>query len=172
LASHCGGSKLPPTSLPNVDDLTLRTFQAFGRVFHLHRQAMLRDLSAFGLHHGEVIALRLLAETDGMSQRDLADVLHLSRPRVTSILQALEKAGAVTRRPDPGDQRITRVFLTETGRRQEEANRASFEDYVNSTVGSLSQADKIELERLLELLAARMSERLRSQGGQEAGPGA
>jgi MarR family transcriptional regulator, organic hydroperoxide resistance regulator len=161
---------MPAAPLDNVDELTLRTFKAFGRAFHLHRQALLRGLSRTGLHHGEVIALRLLAETDGMSQRDLADVLHLSRPRVTSILQNLEKSGAVTRASDPDDQRVTRVFLTAGGRQQEEANRAAFEEYVNATIGALDDADKVELERLLDALSARIAARLQSTSGQETGP--
>lgn len=105
-----------------------------------------------------------------MSQRDLADVLHLSRPRVTSILQNLEKSGAVTRSSDPDDQRVTRVFLTARGRRQEEANRAAFEEYVKATIGALDDADKVELERLLDILSARIAERLQSFSGQETGP--
>lgn len=169
-APHCDGSKLPAAPLDNVDQLTLRTFQAFGRAFHLHRQALLRGISKTGLHHGEVIALRLLAESDGMSQRELADVLHLSRPRVTTILQNLERTGAVRRSPDPDDQRLTRVFLTDKGRQQEQANRAAFEEYVTATIGALDDADKVELERLLDALSARIAERLQSSPGPEAGP--
>ncbi len=103
-----------------------------------------------------------------MSQRDLAEILHLSRPRITSLLQGLEKAGAVRRSVDPDDQRVTRVYLTPEGRRQEEANRAAFEEYVNSTVGFLSDDDKRELARLLEALALRIEERLRSSEDEQA----
>lgn len=163
--AHCPGGRLPRPPLHNVDPLTQRAFEAFGRVLHLHRQAMLRGLRRSGLHHGAVIALRLLALSDGMSQRDLAEVLHLSRPRTTGILQSLEKAGAVRRVADPDDQRITRVFLTAEGRRLEEAHRAAFEDYVNSTVGALNAEEKQQLAHLLELLAAQIEERLRSQSG-------
>ncbi len=121
-----------------------------------------------GLDHSAVFALRLLAENDGMSQRDLAEILHLSRPRITSLLQGLEKVGAVRRLADPNDQRVTRVYLTPEGRRQEEANRAAFEEYVNSTVGSLSDDDKCELARLLEALALRIEERLRGPEDEQA----
>ena len=111
---------------------------------------MQRRLSNPGAHHGELISLRLLATSEGMSQRDLAETLHLSRPRVTVILQRLEKAGAVRREVDPDDQRITRVFLTAEGRRQEVEHRAAFETYINQTVGKLSDEDKLELTRLLD----------------------
>jgi len=104
------------------------------------------------------MSLRLLATGEGMSQSDLADTLHLSRPRVTRILQGLEKAGAVRREVDPDDQRITRVFLTAEGRRQELENRAAFEEYINQTIGKLSDQDKLELTRLLDEVSGHIAE--------------
>ena len=140
----------PPSGADNLDQATLRAFNALGRLFHLQRQAMQRKLSNPETHHGALISLRLLAGNDGMSQRDLADILHLSRPRVTSILQSLEKAGAIRREVDSADQRVSRVFLTPEGRRQEMGNRAAFEEYVRRTIGKLSDVDKLELARLLD----------------------
>jgi DNA-binding MarR family transcriptional regulator len=118
---------------------------------------MQQRLSNAGAHHGEFMSLRLLATSEGASQSDLAETLHLSRPRVTRILQGLEKAGVVTREVDPGDQRVTRVFLTAEGRRQESENRAAFEDYINGTIGRLSDPDKLELARLLDELSGHIA---------------
>jgi DNA-binding MarR family transcriptional regulator len=118
---------------------------------------MQRRLTTSGAHHGELISLRLLSQNDGMSQRDLAETLHLSRPRITSILQQLERSGAVTREPDADDQRMTRVFLTPEGRRRELENRAAFEEYVGQTLGALSDADKLELARLLDEVSGRIA---------------
>jgi MarR family transcriptional regulator, organic hydroperoxide resistance regulator len=157
---HGLGPALPPPPDIDTDCVTVRAFHALGRVFHLHRQAMTRRLSNPGTHHGELFCLRLLARSDGMSQRDLADTLHLSRPRVTSILQGLEKAGAVRREPDSQDQRITRVFLTAEGRRREMMNRAALEEYVERTLGRMSEADQLELIRLLDQVSGNIAELL------------
>jgi MarR family transcriptional regulator, organic hydroperoxide resistance regulator len=171
IAQHPAMSPIPP--LPGVDGIdqaTVQAFQALGRVFHLHRQAMQRRLSHPETHHGELITLRLLTSTDGISQRELADTLHLSRPRVTSILQGLEKVGAVRREPDPDDQRLTRVFLTDEGRRQEMENRAAFEEYINQTIGALSEADKLQLTRLLDEVSARIATLVCVGGAEHAAP--
>lgn len=106
----------------------------------------------------------LLREHDGMSQRELASVFHLSPPRVSMILRTLEESGAIERRVDESDRRIVRVFLTSEGRRREEEQRAVFEDYVSRTMGSLSEKDRQELERLLTELAERTEELLREEG--------
>jgi DNA-binding MarR family transcriptional regulator len=118
---------------------------------------MRRRLSNPVAHHGELITLRLLTTSDGMSQKDLAETLHLSRPRITNILQGLEKAGAVRREVDANDQRVTRVFLTAEGRRQELENRAAFEEYIKQTMGRLSDQDKLELTRLLDQVSGHIA---------------
>jgi DNA-binding MarR family transcriptional regulator len=147
-----------------IDAVTLQAFHALGRLFHLHRQAMRRRLSNPVAHHGELISLRLLTTSDGMSQKDLAETLHLSRPRITSILQGLEKAGAVRREVDANDQRITRVFLTAEGRRQEVEDRAAFEEYIKQTIGKLSDPDKLELLRLLDQVSGHIAELVCADG--------
>jgi len=104
-----------------------------------------------------VFCLKILAHHDGMSQRDLADKLNLSRPWITKMLQSMEKAGVVTRRADEQDQRVTRVYLTQAGRVREAELRRVWAEYLNETVGSLSEDERIQLERLIRRLSDRIS---------------
>jgi DNA-binding MarR family transcriptional regulator len=151
----------------NLDPATLEAFQAMGRLFHLHRQVMSRQLSGHERHHGEVVSLRLISQADGIGQRELAEIMHLSRPRVSIILHGLEQAGAVRREADPADRRLTRVFMTEEGYRREEQNRAAFEKYLKSTVGRLSEEDKRELTRLLEEISGYLTELVVAAGSDQ-----
>jgi DNA-binding MarR family transcriptional regulator len=153
-----------------VDHATLQALHALGRLCHLHRQALLRRLSNPVVHHGELIILRLLATSDGMSQKDLAETLYLSRPRVTRILQGLEKEGAVRREVDADDQRITRVFLTAQGREQELEFRGAFEEYINQTIGALSEVDKLEFTRLLDEVSDQITKLACAGGAEHAAP--
>jgi DNA-binding MarR family transcriptional regulator len=150
-----------------VDELTSQVFQAFRRAIQLQRQLVLKTLSQKGGHHGEAFCLRALSENDGVSQRDLATMLHLSRPRVTTMLQALEAAGAVVRRSDERDRRLTRVFLTPEGRRRERELHAGWADHINQTIGVLSEADRRELGRLLDQVSDH-SARILSDGEEPA----
>jgi MarR family transcriptional regulator, organic hydroperoxide resistance regulator len=140
-------------ALDGVDAASADVFRALRRTFLLQRQLMEKALAAKGSHPGEAMCVRLLDEHEGMSQRDLADTLHLSRPRVTAILQRLEKRGAVVRRADERDQRLTRVALTAEGRRLAEGLRTVFVACITRTIGGLSEDDRRELERLLGSLA-------------------
>jgi MarR family transcriptional regulator, organic hydroperoxide resistance regulator len=153
--------------METADPAAAGAFQALGRIFHLHRTAMQRLFANTETHHGEVFSLRLLAIHDGMSQRDLAETLHLSRPRVTSILQGLEKAGAVRREADAADQRITRVFLTEEGRRREMQHREAFEAFLEKTIGVLTDQDKLDLTRILNEVSGHIAEMLGTSAKEE-----
>ena len=157
---------LPPLLLDGVDPLSARVLQALRKIIHVHRQLMVKTLAERGTHPGEAVCLRLLAQHDGISQRDLAGMLHLSRPRVTTMLQTLEKAGTIVRRPDETDQRLTRVYLTPQGHGLEEELRSLTAEFINRTIGTMTVADRCELERLLEELAANTSRALLENEGE------
>ena len=151
--------------LENVEPLTARAFQACGRVLRLHRQAIVRTLDERGVHHSEAFCLRLLANNEGVNQAELADILHISRPQVTKILQSLEKDGSLVRRVDENDQRRTLVFLTEAGRDEERRFRSFLDGYINLSIGALPEADRCELERLLNAIAGHIEELLHAGRG-------
>jgi len=63
------------------------------------------------------VILEQLASRDGLSQRELAEAVHIEAPTLTRHLDRLDAEGLVRRRPDRADRRVTRVELTEAGRR-------------------------------------------------------
>jgi len=109
--------------------------------------------------------LRLLANNEGVNQAELAEILHISRPQVTKILQSLEKDGSIVRHVDESDQRRTLVFLTEAGRDEERRFRSFLDGYINQSIGALPEADRCELERLLNDIAGHIEEMLRADRG-------
>jgi len=135
-------------------------FAALRTTFALNRQLAERVMAEWGMHPSEAMCLRILAERNGVSQSDLAELLHLSRPRVTSILQDFEKSGIVERRTDEHDQRITRVFLTAEGRRLAQELGRVFAAVIGRTIGALSEADRRELIRLFGRLMTNIGEAL------------
>jgi len=154
--------------LDGVDDLSSQVFFAFLVTLRLHKQLMFRTLAGQGTHPGQIFCLHVLAGHDGISQRDLADALRLSRPTVSKMLQAMQKAGAVERRPDAADRRLTRVFLTAAGRDLERQLRGVVADFVNETIGDLPENDRRELARLLGELGGLMSRALARRGPEAA----
>jgi DNA-binding MarR family transcriptional regulator len=71
-----------------------------------------------GLTAAQYNVLNVLGpRTDGMSQRELGDVLVVDRSNVTGLLDRMEKAGWVRRADDPADRRVYRITLTPSGRK-------------------------------------------------------
>ncbi len=85
------------------------------QVCRLHRARAHTLLEQLGLYHGQPPLLFALWEQEGLSHTELAERLHIQPATVTKMVQRMEKAGFVERRPDPADQRVSRVHLTEAG---------------------------------------------------------
>lgn len=64
-------------------------------------------------HAGILFVLNRYGE---MSQRKLAKKLNLTPPSVTAAIQKMEKLDYIQRKPDPDDQRVMLLSLTENGR--------------------------------------------------------
>jgi DNA-binding MarR family transcriptional regulator len=73
-------------------------------------------LEALGLYRGQPSVLQALWEQEGLMHTELARRVQVQPATITKMLQRMEKTGFVERRPDPDDQRVSRVYLTEAGR--------------------------------------------------------
>ena len=151
--------------LEGVDPLSMDVFKAFKRSMVLNRHLMAMSLSGEESHPGQAGCLLALSHHDGMSPSELADVLHVSRPTVTTMLQRMETAGAIERRTDEHDQRVTRVHLTPRGLELAERMRMVHADVIRTTIGRLPEDDRHELLRLLSLLNEHAVQQLREIGG-------
>src|SRR5215467_11358850 len=88
------------------------------------------------------------------NQLKLAQHLGVDRTVMTYLLDKLENAGLIERRPDPRDRRARQIVATATGReRLEDLNRRlrAAEDHVLS--GLDSEADRLVFRALLRRLA-------------------
>lgn len=141
-----------PIDLEGIDPLSADVLTAFRKQMHLTRQVFMRLAAGKGGHSGRTLVLGMLAGHDGISQKDLAEKMHLARPTITIMLQKMESEGLIERWDDPEDQRLTRIRLTGAGRAQSKILGDAYKSFIDSTMGALSEADRTELARLLELL--------------------
>lgn len=76
-----------------------------------------RRIERHGVGFGHWPFLRVLWESDGLTQRELATRTGMSAPTALAVLDALERKGLVRREPDPHDRRKINVSLTSKGRK-------------------------------------------------------
>ena len=84
---------------------------------HAFAQAYKQWLEPMGLTYPQYLVMLLLWEKDGRSDNELGQPLSLDSGTLTPLLKRMEKAGFVTRARDERDERVTRIFLTDDGRR-------------------------------------------------------
>ncbi|MBB2188013.1 MarR family transcriptional regulator [Gluconacetobacter liquefaciens] len=83
------------------------------------RTRLERDLKPVGMTvAGFRPMVYLMMMPDGTSQRDLAAALDTDTSALVRVLDLLEEAGLVERRPDADDRRANNLFITEEGRRK------------------------------------------------------
>jgi DNA-binding MarR family transcriptional regulator len=92
----------------------------FAQVCHLHYTRAHQLLETIGLYRGQPPVLKYLWRQEGQTQSDLAAQLNIAPATLTRMLQRMEKNGFITRKSDKNDMRLTRVYLTESGRQIEE----------------------------------------------------
>lgn len=61
--------------------------------------------------------LLIARKLENPSQKDLAGEMSVTAPSITMMVRRLEESGFLTREPDPEDQRIIRIRLTDKGNR-------------------------------------------------------
>jgi len=144
-----------------------QAFGAFMRAMHAHRQLMARKLTEHGVAPAQAFCLAEIAHNDGITQRDLAESLNVARPTITVMLHKMESAGLIERRTDERDQRYTRIFLTEQGQATHTTLHALVDNVIDESVGRLSEADQLELVRLMGLVHDSMTSALDREGTTE-----
>ncbi|MFG2821254.1 MarR family winged helix-turn-helix transcriptional regulator [Kitasatospora sp. NPDC048365] len=95
---------------------------AYGRIYRLAKamgDKMEDAYAPYGIGRGEfdvLATLRRAGEPYSLSPRELTATLMLTTGGMTGRLDKLERAGLVTRSPDPNDRRGLRITLTDKGR--------------------------------------------------------
>lgn len=159
---------------PHLQPEVLTVFRAFRAAAQAQKALLHRALALHGSSPTEAMCLRVLMTQPGVTQKELADLLHISPSRITATLQELERRGQVVRAPDELDQRLTRVHLTEAGRSRAEELRGVFGWVLGRTLGSLPGADLLRAKELLEHIAMQSSKllcELEKAGGPEGTTG-
>lgn len=82
----------------------------------LFRKLLDRRLQPLGLSRAQWSVLAILANRDGLSQSQLAEILEVEKTTTGRLIDHVQKRGWIERRPIPGDRRLWGIYLTEQAR--------------------------------------------------------
>lgn len=148
---------------PDLETVPMATFGRIYRIAHAIGARMDKAYARYGISRGEfdvLATLRRSGEPYTLSPRQLSATLMLTTGGMTGRLDKLERAGLLSRSPDPYDRRGLRVTLSERGVKLiDEAVVAGLEVQREALDAALGKEQAEQLNALLRPLLAASEQR-------------
>ena len=90
----------------------------------------------------QAFALHELDTDVALSQRDLAERLHLEKSSVSRLAAEMERKGLLVRERDPGNRRLYRLRLTDSGRALHASMASAFHEHYLRWVAAMTPAER------------------------------
>lgn len=88
----------------------MRLINRTARLGEMYRNEKMKQYGLKGMHHTYILNI---CNNPGVTQERLAEIIFVNKSNVTRQLNNLEKAGYITRSPDPKDGRKLLVYPTD-----------------------------------------------------------
>ena len=89
---------------------------------------------------------------DGLRQGDLAELMNISAPSMTRLVEIMEEAGWVERRRDPRDQRCLLLVLSPVGRKTIDTLRDEAATQLSTELADLTADERSALAAAVPVL--------------------
>jgi DNA-binding MarR family transcriptional regulator len=120
-----------------------------------HSTRLWKDrLAPLGIDPRHVVLLRHVAAAEGQSQQALGRAMQIPPSRMVALVDELERAGLLERRPSPADRRAHALHLTGDGRRLLDRLMQVSAEHEAQLCAGLTQAERHRLISLLSRVAA------------------
>jgi DNA-binding MarR family transcriptional regulator len=132
-------------------------FALFTRATKLMRGAVDEAMNRHGVRVGQNLLLEVLWEGDGVTPGELAARLGVTTPTVVKSATRMEMTDLVTRRRDPDDGRLVRLWLTDRGRTVQGAVEAERDALAARALSVLTNQEREHLIAALRKIVAEFS---------------
>lgn len=127
-----------------IDDV-----QLLAQFSQMYRTAMDSFTDQVDMHRGQAMLLCAVVKQDGLTQSELGEQLRVQGATITNMLQKLEEAQFVVRRRDDEDNRLVRVYVTETGRAKEKRLLQQLSHLEERILNGISEEERARLRQLM-----------------------
>lgn len=131
--------------------------QLLSQVCRLTGDRLRVKVEKIGVHRGQGFVLMHLCHHDGIPQRQIAEAVHVSPATMTKMLQRMERDDWITRKRDPGDQRMVRVYLTEKAKTFRKEAQETFREMEEEIAAVYTEEEQAMFHRLLTKLYDRFA---------------
>ncbi len=117
-------------------------------------------LQELGLAVAQVPVFGSLKHYGPLSQKDLANLLHVEQPTMAQLLARMERDGLIQRTPDPNDGRSSLISLTPSAIKRSGPARDVLIEGRRIALRGFSERDTSTLTRLLKRIVQNLEEEL------------
>lgn len=133
--------------------------QILSDVSRLLRRAFDERARGIGVTRPQWQVLTILARHEGINQGGLAELLEVEPITLCRMVDRLQEAGLVERRPDPSDRRAWRLFLSEKANALLAELRPLALGLFDEAMNGLTPVERDRLLEMLERIRANLSRR-------------
>jgi DNA-binding MarR family transcriptional regulator len=147
------------TQRPELDVSPIAVIGRAIRIADVLKRELKELLRPYGLEVWEfdvLATLRWGGNEDGLTPKELIDVVMVSSGTMTHRLDRLENAGFVTRVPNPNDRRSVRIQLAKRGIEVVEKSLTKHIASAEQAVSELSQREQQQTARVLKKILAKI----------------
>ena len=116
-----------------------------------------KELENYRIGSGQFSFLMTLYRKDGITQEDLAHLLHVDKATSARAVKTLEKEGYLIRKEDARDRRKYRIFVTEKGRTIESMMKSISSEWTARLLSGFSENEKDLMTLFLEKMVKNIS---------------
>jgi DNA-binding MarR family transcriptional regulator len=123
------------------------------RAWYSLNQAFRRRIAPLGITPDQFTVMRTLLESEGLTQRELTQRMSSDPNTVASLVERMEAAGLLERRPHEKDRRAHRLRLLPVGQRKYQAARKIAIALQSEVLGALPEDRREQFLEHLDLVA-------------------
>jgi DNA-binding MarR family transcriptional regulator len=135
-----------PTRTSSRPELPVLAWLRLARVFQRIEQIGTEHLRQFDLNLAQFDVLARVGAAEGLMQQEVADSLLVTKSNICQLLDRMERAGLVERRPAG---RANRLYLTPAGRQLYDRVVPAHERLIAEQFSALSSSEQAQLLELL-----------------------
>lgn len=106
-----------------------------------------------GYRREQARLLHVISEDEGITQRELAEIMDVRPSSMTAMIAKLEQFGFIMRKQDERDQRVMHIYLTDEGRNIEKETLEPTQALIGQLFENLTDEEISEMIRIIQKLS-------------------
>lgn len=140
-----------------------------GRFIKMYQRESYRNKPPHVPHRGQIRVLHLIAVNEGLTHKDLAELLDIRSPSMSELLDKLERLNLIRREKDTADKRITHVYLSPDGWELVRSSQNQV-DFSETLFGCLSEEERYLFYTVIKKICAGLEAETILEGDDEPLP--